>query len=170
MGQEKLLNGRQWLCTTAASLCVVSCITSLLSIAFIAVNRYLYICWNDIYDTVFTCHRTVVAMVSTWLAGLAIDLPSHLGWSSHRFDTKTQKCLWDRTTDYSYTIFFVVVGMLFPFVVTFICYWRIFAYIQLIKQRILRTHYQARADDIDFEPKLRLIVLYRLFHLFTGLC
>jgi len=158
MGEDQLLSGRQWLCTTAASLCVISCISSLLTIAFIAVNRYLYICCHDKYDTVFTCHRTVAALVSTWVAGLTIDLPNHLGWSSHQFDTKTQKCLWDRTTDYHYTVFFVVVGMLFPFVVTFICYWRIFAYIQLVKQRVLRTHYQARPDDIGFKYLLLVVI------------
>jgi len=40
---------------------------------------------------------TVVALVVTWLAGVALDSPNHVGWSSHRFDAKTQKCLWNRT-------------------------------------------------------------------------
>jgi len=46
MGEDMLVNGRQWLCTTAASICIVSCIVSLFTIAFIAIDRYLYICWN----------------------------------------------------------------------------------------------------------------------------
>jgi len=147
MGEEQLLNGRRWLCTTAASLCIVSCIVSLITIAIIGVNRYLYVCWHATYNTMFTRRRTVVAVVSTWVAGLALDSPNHLGWSSHWFDTKTQKCLWDRTIAYHYTILFVVVGMLLPFVVTISCYWRIFAYIQLAKQRILRTQLQASYND-----------------------
>jgi len=138
------MTGRQWLCTTAASLCIISCICSLLTIGLIAANRYVYICWHDLYDKVFTLRRTVGAILSTWLAGVAVDLPNHVGWSSHWFDTKTQKCLWDRTTAYHYTVFFVVVGMLFPFVITFVSYWRIYVYIQLAKQRILSSHYQAR--------------------------
>jgi len=148
MGQEMLMTGRQWLCTTAASLCIVSCIVSLFTIALIAVNRYLYICWHTAYYTVFTRCRTVAAMASTWVAGVAVDLPNHVRWSSHSFDTKTQKCLWDRTTAYHYTIFFVVVGMLLPFVVTTICYWRILAHIRLVKQRVLRAQFQARPSTI----------------------
>jgi len=148
MGEEQLLNGRWWLCTTAASLCIISCIASLFTIALIAINRYVYVCWHDIYDAVFTRCRTVVAVVSTWLTGLALDSPNHLGWSSHAFDAKTQKCLWDRTTGYHYTILFVGVGMLLPFVVAVVSYWRIFAYIQLAKQRILRMHCQARSDAL----------------------
>lgn len=144
MGQEKLLDGRQWLCTSAASLCIISCIVSLFTIALIAVNRYLYVCWHAVYHTVFTRSRTVIAVVSMWVAGVSMDLPNHLGWSSHWFDTKTQKCLWDRTAGYHYTILFVVVGMLLPFIITTICYWRIFSHIRLVKQRVLRTQFQAR--------------------------
>ena len=156
MGEEQLLNGRRWLCTTAGSLCIVSCIVSLFTIAVIAFNRYLYVCWHDAYDTVFTRRRTLIAVVLTWLAGLALDSPNHFGWSSHKFDNKTQKCLWDRTTAYHYTVFFVGVGMLFPFLITITFYWRIFAYIQHAKQRILRTHFQARPDltIISLMPRL----------------
>jgi len=144
MGQEQLLSGRPWLCSSAASLCIISCVNSLLTIAVIAVNRHLYVCWNSAYDAVFTRRRTIVIMVSTWVAGVTIDSPNHLGWSSHHFDAKTQKCLWDRTTAYHYTFFFVVVGMLLPFVITSVCYWRIFVHIRLAKQRILITQIQAR--------------------------
>jgi len=149
MGEDRLLSGRQWLCTTAASLCIVSCICSLLTIALIAANRYVYICRHDLYSKVFTRRRTVGAVFSTWVVGVAFDLPNHVGWSSHWFDTKTQKCLWDRTTAYHYTVFFVVVGMLLPCLVTFVSYWRIFVYIQLAKQRILSSHYQA---GLNFTP------------------
>jgi len=147
IGEERLVHGQQWLCTAAASICLISCIVSLFTIACIAVNRYMYICWHDGYATVFTRWRTVVVVVLTWVAGLVIDSPNHLGWSSHTFDTKTQKCLWDRATARHYIIFFIVVGMLMPFAVTFVCYWRIFAHIQLAKQRLLRAHFQARHDN-----------------------
>ena len=120
------------------------CIVSLFTMAIIGVNRYLYVCWRDAYDTVFTRRHTVIAVVLTWLAGVAIDLPNHVGWSSHWFDTKTQKCMWDRTTAYQYTIFFVLVGMLLPFVIIVVCYWYIFAHIRLAKQRLLRTQFQVR--------------------------
>lgn len=100
MGEERLLSGRYWLCTTAASLCIVSCIVSLFTIALIAVNRYLYVCWRRAYDSVSARRHTVVAVSSTWLLGVALDSPNHVGWSSHWFDGKTQKCMWHRTAAY----------------------------------------------------------------------
>jgi len=148
MGEEQLVNGRPWLCTAAASLCIISCINSLFTISFISINRYLYVCWNAAYGTVFTCRGTLVALVSTWVAGFALDSPNHLGWSYHRFDAKTQKCLWDRTTAHHYTIFFVIIGMLLPLAVTTFCYWRIFSHIRLVKQRVLRTQLQARLANL----------------------
>ena len=147
MGEERLLSGRYWLCTTAASLCIVSCIVSLFTIALIAVNRYLYVCWRRAYDSVSARRHTVVAVSSTWLLGVALDSPNHVGWSSHWFDGKTQKCMWHRTAAYRYTVLFVVLGMTLPFVVTVVCYWRIFVHIQLAKQRLLRIQCQARSDN-----------------------
>jgi len=138
MGEERLLTGRQWLCNTAASLCIISCVVSLFTIALIAVNRYVYVCLHRDYDAVFTARRSVLAVASTWLAGVALDSPNHLGWSSLWFDTKTQKCMWNRTAAYHYTILFVVFGMLLPFIVTVVCYWRIFARIQVVKHRLTR--------------------------------
>jgi len=148
MGEDELVSGRPWLCSAAASLCIISCITSLFTIALIALNRYVYVCLHNSYAAVFTRRRTVIAVISTWLVGVTFDLPNHLGWSSHRFDAKVQKCLWDRTTAYHYTILFVVGGMLLPFIVTTVCYWRIFAHIRVVKQRILRTQFQARPDSL----------------------
>lgn len=155
MGEQRLVGGgRQWLCTALASLCIVSCIVSLFTIAVIAVNRFLYVCRHSAYGSAFTGRRTVAAVVSTWAVGVLFDSPNHLGWSSHRFDAKTQKCLWDRTAAYHYTVLFVVAGMLLPFVVTTICYWRIFAYIRLVKRRLLRSQFQARPQlYVSFEEK-----------------
>jgi len=84
MGEDRLLRGRHWLCTGAASLCIVSCIVSLFTMAVIAVNRFVYVCWHSAYHVVFTRRHTVAAVVSTWVVGLAVDSPNHVGWSSHR--------------------------------------------------------------------------------------
>jgi len=72
------------------------------------------------------------------VVALALDVPCHAGWSAHTFDRKTQKCLWDRTRSHHYTLFYVLVGMLLPFVIIVFCYWRIFVHIRRAKLRILQ--------------------------------
>ena len=48
------------------------------------------------------------------------------------------KCLWDRTRSHHYTLFYVTVGMLLPFVIIVFCYWRIFVHIRRAKLRIMQ--------------------------------
>ena len=139
VGPSLFDNGRQWLCTVCASLCVTSCVVSLLNIGCISVNRYVYICHHAAYRRIFA-RRTYVAIVAaTWVTGLALDVPNHTGWSAHTFDRKTQKCLWDRTRSHQYTLFYVTVGMLLPFFIIVLCYWRIFVHIRRAKLRILQS-------------------------------
>jgi len=139
VGPSLFHSGRRWLCTASASLCVTSCVVSLLNIGCISVNRYVYICHHAAYRRLFA-RRTYFAIVAaTWVVGLALDVPSHTGWSAHTFDRKTQKCLWDRTRSHHYTLFYVTVGMLLPFAIIVVCYWRIFVHIRRAKMRLLQA-------------------------------
>jgi len=139
VGPSLFHNGRQWLCSVCASLCITSCVVSLLSVGSISVNRYVYICHHSAYRRLFTRRTCFVIVAATWLVGVALDVPCHTGWSAHTFDLKTQKCLWDRTLSHQYTMFYVTVGMLLPFAIIVLCYWRIFAHIRRAKLRILQA-------------------------------
>lgn len=139
IGPSLFENGRQLLCTLFASLCISSCVVSLLSVGAISVNRYIYICHHSVYRRIFSRRACFAIVAATWVVGLAFDVPCHTGWSAHTFDRKTQKCLWDRTLSHQYTLFYVTVGMLLPFVIILLCYWRIFAHVRLAKVRILHV-------------------------------
>jgi len=138
VGPSLFDNGRQWLCTFCASLCITSCVVSLLSVGCISVNRYIYVCRHAAYRRLFTRPTCFAIVAATWVVGVALDVPCHAGWSAHTFDRKTQKCLWDRTLSHRYTLFYVTVGMLLPLAVIVLCYWRIFAHIRRAKLRIMQ--------------------------------
>ena len=139
VGPSLFDNGRQWLCTLFASLCISSCVVSLLSVGSISVNRYIYICRHAAYRRLFSRRACFVIVAATWVVAVALDVPCHTGWSAHTFDRKTQKCLWDRTLSHRYTLFYVTVGMLLPLVIIVLCYWRIFAHIRRAKLRIFQV-------------------------------
>jgi len=93
------------------------------------------------------------ALFRTFIIAVTLHGDSVSVW--FRFDAKTQKCLWDRTSAYHYTILFVVVGLLLPFVVTVISYWRIFVHIQRVRKRVLLSQFQARPPDIANKTRMQ---------------
>lgn len=115
---------------------MISCASSLLSIGFIAVNRYVYICCYGRYRSIFTRSTTAICCATTWLFGILIDAPAHVHWT-----TAGQVPLSGRDHGvfvYGYTVFYLTIGVVVPFVVITICYVRIFIYINAAKQKVRR--------------------------------
>jgi len=54
----------------------------------------------------------------------AAEVSSGRSWRCRgpRLPSQLQKCLWDRTLSHHYTLFYVTVGMLLPFVIIVLCY------------------------------------------------
>lgn len=71
-----------------------------------------------------------------WIACALMDLPNFVGWSRHSYDMKGMVCTYDRTADYGYTLFFIVLVIAFPVVVVAMSYLRIFLYVRRQKNRI----------------------------------
>ena len=67
-----------YLCEFLASFCIMSCSVSVLSIGAVAVNRYVYICHNQIYRKIYTPCTVPLMIVGIWLVGALIDLPTYL--------------------------------------------------------------------------------------------
>jgi len=118
------------------SVCMISCASSLLSIGFIAINRYVYICNYGRYRSIFTRSTTAACCVTTWLFGVVIDAPAHVHWTS---DGRVPLSARDSGLPvYGYTVFYLTAGVVVPFVVITICYVRIFIYINAAKQKVRR--------------------------------
>ena len=83
--------GKPRMCVALGSICIASCVVSLLSIGCIGINRYVFVCHNQIYSKIYTRASAIAMCVATWGAGFLLDMPSHVGWSRHTFDPKTKK-------------------------------------------------------------------------------
>lgn len=123
-------------------------------------NRYIYICKHTLYNRMYSKTRMVVACAFTWLLGLLIDLPSHVGWSRHTFDKKSHKCIWDRTYRYQYTLFLMVVGVLLPLQVIIIFYVLIAKHVREAKLRLDRySNMSAHAKVMRVVRQTRMMFL-----------
>ena len=82
-----------------------------------------------LYNKVYTVPKTIAMCVGLWVFSIIIELPNFFGWGDHVYDLKTRSCIWDRTADHSYTIFFSAVGVAFPVILIAICYALIYRFV-----------------------------------------
>ncbi|XP_052241063.1 melatonin receptor type 1C-like [Dreissena polymorpha] len=107
----RIMHWGRWLCITVASLCLTTCVCVFLNIVNITVNRWLFICYTNVYSKIYNQGSTIGICILSWILGFGAEFPNYVGWGDHTFDEKSHQCYWDRTADHSYTVF-VTAGLL----------------------------------------------------------
>ena len=174
-----IAHGENWfgdkaaLCEFVASTCLTSCLCSLLSIGAISLNRYIHICHHNIYSRIYTFKNSICMCVLLWLTSSLMLLPSFIGWGDLVYDKKIKACIWDRTADYSYTLFISIAGIGAPIVLIAICYLKIFLYVHASKKRLSQSKYVC-VNLIDSQSMKRMgesmrlaRTLFAIFVVFT---
>ena len=114
------------LCHVIGSVCLISCVCSLWSIAAISVNRFVMLCRRALYYRIFSWSRSIYITLVLWLLAALLDLPNFLGWGDHTFDMKTMACSYDRLANHSYTVFFITMFVTVPLLTVLYCNINIF--------------------------------------------
>lgn len=138
LGEEWFVK-RPAMCETVASICLTSCFCSLLSIGAVSFNRFIHICHNNAYNKIFTKRNSICMCIGLWVMSFLLEMSCFIGWGDHSYDQKTLSCVWDRTADSSYTLFFSTVGVAFPIALISICYAKIYKFVRASKVRILNV-------------------------------
>ena len=97
--------GKWILCEFFASMCLTACLCSFLSLTMLTLNRYVFVCHYNLYHKIYTRTVCVFLCITCWTLGFLFELPNFFGWGDHVFDQKNHQCIWDRTANFSYTIF-----------------------------------------------------------------
>ncbi|XP_069142045.1 melatonin receptor type 1B-B-like [Argopecten irradians] len=145
MGIVAKLEGEQFfdsipgLCRTIASICTVSCIVSLGSIACLSFNRYIHICHNHQYNRIFTSRNCVIICCALYVVGITMVCLNFAGIGDHTFDRKSLECIWDRMATFPYTVVFSVTLVWVPVLVTGISYIKLYMFV-LESQKRLQQH------------------------------
>ena len=135
-----VFTGHQWfldrivLCHVIGSVCLVSCVCSLWSIAAISVNRYILLCRQQFYKHIFTWRNSIFICIFLWFGAFLLDLPNFLNWGDHTYDMKTMACSYDRLASYSYTVFFIMMFVTMPLFTVLFC--NVNIYITVIKSKM----------------------------------
>jgi len=102
---KNFFDKRPGLCEFVAFACLVFCETSLITIGFLAFNRYIKICYSNLYHKMFTTKLTIFYCGICWLIGFLITLPNVTGWSNLVYDKDTLNCMWNRLASRSYSMY-----------------------------------------------------------------
>ncbi|XP_052813902.1 melatonin receptor type 1B-B-like [Mya arenaria] len=124
------------LCHMLGSICTVSCLVSISSIAACAVNRLIQICKPFIYHRIYTHKKTILYCVGLWIWAMLLDLPNWVGWGGHTFALKEMGCTFDRLANYGYTIFMTTMSIFLPMTVVLSCYIAILIYVRNSRREV----------------------------------
>ena len=163
---------RPGLCTLIASICFISCTCSLWNIGAIAVNRYVYVCRNRDYNTIFTWPKTIAYALCIWSTCVVADLGNFLKWGGHSFDTKMSLCTYDRLASFSHVLTNNSIFIIFPMVLVMICYAKIFWTIKKSSLRV-RKHNKTSASkkhDIGKKKDIKLLKMLFTIYLTFAVC
>ncbi|XP_066302022.1 melatonin receptor type 1A-like [Branchiostoma lanceolatum] len=152
-------------CEFVGSVCVTSCICSIMTMMLVSINRYYYVTNKPRHDELFTTRNLMILIMVLWLYSFSLfDLPLLIGWARHWYDYKTMGCTYDRTADFSFTLHLICVGIVIPVVVVVICYTRIYLFVRASNKRMAKHRQQSnmapanklKVDDLTL---LRTLVI-----------
>ncbi|XP_046568486.1 melatonin-related receptor-like [Haliotis rubra] len=131
----KFFSPLQPLCVIIGTICTVSCVVSLLTIATIGVNRYLIVCHSHGFDG-----KRVQSIILTCIYGWALTVVSmtFFGFGHHGFNHKTHMCLLVQGPSIGrFMVFFVVVCLWTPMLATLLSYGNLYHRVAKSRRRIV---------------------------------
>ncbi|XP_064637373.1 melatonin receptor type 1A-like [Lineus longissimus] len=152
------------MCTINSLLVMVTCGLSIYSMAMIALNRYLFICWHTKARSIYTWRNTTIMVVLLWVLIPPLPLvPTLAGWGKQQFNQKTLYCLFDHL-NVGYTIYLLVLGIYIPTIAAAICYFKVYRKIRAIsiKMQNHRTETNNAASRRTRETRVILMLFTSL--------
>lgn len=115
------------MCNFTALVVSVSCLASMYSLMFVAINRYMAVAHSNFYTDAFTKKKVAIFIGIIWVWSFMLSIPPAFGWGDYKYHKKMHVCMYDCNTEYfSYTASFIVLSIFLPFVVTCGCYFGVF--------------------------------------------
>ena len=146
---------------------------SYFSIAAIAVNRYIAICYGTLYPKIYNKNLIVLHVVIFWAVCATFLPPNIFGYSLRvdAFNTKIYSCSaysfsFLFTANLPFLIYFLIAGVCFPVVMIFISYCHIFIFAKRSKRRLERFSISQqpviKSSDIRVLKSISIIMMFVL--------
>ncbi len=142
-------------CLISSYFCLSLCFTSIWTIAFGSFHSYTRICHRLKYHRIFTKQWVICSILSTWVIGHGLMLPSLIGWGGHQYHNILRYCVFDYMNSESYTLFVVGLGVVIPFVIATYSFIRIMIDVLTSRRKLRKVNLQnARNNEVQLRAPL----------------
>ncbi|XP_064608530.1 melatonin receptor type 1B-B-like [Liolophura sinensis] len=131
-------NNHQTLCIVTAMITVTLCVSSIINIVAIAINRYVQVCLRGSYNSIYTRRRAAGMCVAIWVIGFLPNFYYIFAGVPYHFDPKLLLCLYDRDSSYHFNIGLYTLCLCQNAIVG-LAYWKLFRLVAKSSQRLSRT-------------------------------
>lgn len=125
-----------WGCHVFASVCLISCTSSLWNVTAVSINRYISICHHMVYHTYFNKYSVPIMVNAVWIVGVLSDLPNFVGWNRHVYDDRFLHCDWDTSMNQLFKLYLFFMEFVVPFTILVFCYSRILLFFRTSKMAL----------------------------------
>ncbi|XP_002741982.1 putative G-protein coupled receptor No18 [Saccoglossus kowalevskii] len=116
-------------------------IASVLTLAVISLNRCCMIVYSTKYSFYFSYVKTNIMISAIWIFSSLCAFPPMVGWSNYVYIPGKAICTLLWSTNISYTLFVLTLGIILPFFVMIVSYYKIFKVVQSNSRRI-QSHFE----------------------------
>ena len=156
------------LCALFPALAFITCGVSYLSIAAISLNRYTAICHHVAYPRIYNKKTVACFIALLWILPLTIVIPSNIGYGLGKpeFYPDASLCVYSRyddTANFGFTVYFIIVTYVAPYMIICVCYLRIFNYTRRHQKRLMNystsQHLARNVTNIRLMKSISVILL-----------
>ena len=126
---------------------MLSFVSSVMSLAMIAINRYFYVVRWKSYHSIFTPRRSVLFVGIVWLMCVLLSIPPLFGWAEYRYIPGKSYCFVSWSSDVYYMYFMLTICFFGPLSVVFVSYFNILKFTREAKRRLNRHSKKKKSQE-----------------------
>ncbi|KAL9985395.1 hypothetical protein ACROYT_G007799 [Oculina patagonica] len=126
---------------------MLSFVSSVMSLAMIAISRYYYVVQWKSYPSIFTPKRSVIFAAIVWLISFLLSLPPLFGWAEYRYIPGKSYCFVFWRSDVYYMYFMLIICFFGPLTVVFVSYFNILKFTRDAKRRVNRHSENTKSQE-----------------------
>ncbi|XP_014781651.1 melatonin receptor type 1B-B [Octopus bimaculoides] len=111
---EQFFRSRSTYCQFVSSLCFTACVCAILNLSMATINRYIFVCHNQMGGKMFNRRNSLSTIFLVWLVSFLLESGNIFGLYGHEYDYKQHACVWNRVASHAYTLYITLVLIMSP--------------------------------------------------------